>query len=133
MKAVLVTGGAGFIGSHTVDLLLARGYRVRVLDSLQERVHPHGWPPYIPASVDRVQGDVRNQRDWEKALDGVEAVIHLAAYHDYMLDFRTFFCKGRIIGIQRITLFVKLFGADIRNGLLQRRVTRLGFDQEIPQ
>ena len=91
MKRILVTGGAGFIGSHTVDLLLEKGYEVRILDSLQERVHPHGWPPYIPASVDRMQGDVRNRPDWEKALDGVEAVIHLAAYQDYMLDFSTFF------------------------------------------
>ena len=77
--------------TQPVDLLIKKGYEVRILDSLQERVHPHGWPPYIPPSVDRMQGDVRNQRDWEKALDGVEAVIHLAAYQDYMLDFSTFF------------------------------------------
>ena len=44
MRRVLVTGGAGFIGSHTCDLLLERGYEVRVLDCLQSRVHPNGKP-----------------------------------------------------------------------------------------
>jgi len=48
---VLVTGGAGFIGSHTVDLLLAKGYAVRVLDSLQPRVHPLGKPDYLPSRL----------------------------------------------------------------------------------
>ncbi|HIC69706.1 MAG TPA: NAD-dependent epimerase/dehydratase family protein, partial [Candidatus Latescibacteria bacterium] len=57
MDRVLVTGGAGFIGSHTVDLLVEKGYQVRILDSLQERVHPRGWPSYLPESVERVQGD----------------------------------------------------------------------------
>ena len=51
-KTVLVTGGAGFIGSHTVDELLSKGYSVRIIDSLQERVHPRGWPSYLPAEVD---------------------------------------------------------------------------------
>ncbi len=91
MRRVLVTGGAGFIGSNTVDLLLEKGYEVRILDSLQERVHPRGWPSYTPPAVDCIQGDVCNRRDWEKALDGVEGVMHLAAYQDYMLDFGTFF------------------------------------------
>ena len=91
MERVLVTGGAGFIGSHTVDHLLQKGYQVRIMDSLQERVHPRGWPSYLPASVDRLQGDVRNRADWEKALEGIEGVIHLAAYQDYMPDFSTFF------------------------------------------
>ena len=91
MKHILVTGGAGFIGSHTVDLLLKKGYTVRILDSLQERVHPRGWPSYLPADVERIQGDVRSRPDWERALEGIEGVFHLAAYQDYMLDFSTFF------------------------------------------
>src|SRR5262249_38477992 len=87
---VLVTGGAGFIGSHTVDLLLAKGYRVRVLDSLQPRVHPLGKPDYLLPEVEFQQGLVENRKDLARALEGVEAVFHLAAYQDYMPDFSTF-------------------------------------------
>jgi len=87
---VLVTGGAGFIGSHTVDLLLARGHEVRVMDSLQQRVHPRGKPDYVPAEVEFVHGDVTVRPDLERALTGVEAVMHLAAYQDYQPDFSRF-------------------------------------------
>jgi dTDP-L-rhamnose 4-epimerase len=90
MTLVLVTGGAGFIGSHTVDLLIGRGYSVRVLDLLQERVHPKGKPPYLPPSVDFIQGDVADRPVMERALDGVRMVLHLAAYQDYMPDFSHF-------------------------------------------
>ena len=61
MSRVLVTGGAGFIGSHTCDALLARNYEVRVLDCLQPRVHPRGRPSYLSAQVEFVQGDVRRR------------------------------------------------------------------------
>jgi dTDP-L-rhamnose 4-epimerase len=87
---VLVTGGAGFIGSHTVDLLLDRGYEVRILDNLQPRVHPRGKPDYLPSEAEFFQGDVANRDDLEKALQGVDRVIHLAAYQDYLPDFSTF-------------------------------------------
>jgi dTDP-L-rhamnose 4-epimerase len=87
---ILVTGGAGFIGSHTVDLLLERGYRVRILDSLQERVHPHGKPDWVPADAEFHQGDVANRFDLERALTGADGVVHLAAYQDYLPDFSRF-------------------------------------------
>jgi len=90
MKKVLITGGAGFIGSHTCDVLLAGGYEVRVLDSLQPRVHPRGRPAYLASDVEFLEGDVRDRRAWERALDGVRYVFHLAAYQDYMPDFSTF-------------------------------------------
>lgn len=89
---VLVTGGAGFIGSHTVDLLLHEGYQVRVLDNLAEPVHRGGEkPPYIPGDVEFILGDVRSRDDLDRALRGVDCVFHLAAYQDYLPDFSTFF------------------------------------------
>lgn len=90
MCLCLVTGGAGFIGSHTVDALLEAGYRVRVLDSCQRRVHPNGKPTWIPDHVHFIEGDVTNLRDLQYALEDVEFVFHLAAYQDYMPDFSTF-------------------------------------------
>lgn len=90
MTLCLVTGGAGFIGSHTVDLLLEKGCHVRVLDDLQPRVHPRGQPPWVPEEVEFVQGDVANPSHLARVLEGVEVVFHLAAYQDYMPDFSRF-------------------------------------------
>ncbi len=90
MPNVLVTGGAGFIGSWTVDLLIARGYDVRILDNLQPRVHPNGLPEWITGEVKFLRGDVTNSNDLSQAMEGVDYVIHLAAYQDYMPDFSQF-------------------------------------------
>ena len=90
MDKVLVTGGAGFIGSWTVDLLLEKGYRVRILDNLQPRVHPHGKPAWVPKEAEFIHGDVANREDVAAALDSMDYVIHLAAYQDYMPDFSSF-------------------------------------------
>jgi dTDP-L-rhamnose 4-epimerase len=79
---VLITGGAGFIGSHVADRLLAQGYRVRVLDNLDPQVHGENcvlFPSYLSPEVEAVRGDVRNPRDVAAALDGVDAVFHFAA------------------------------------------------------
>jgi dTDP-L-rhamnose 4-epimerase len=90
MKA-LVTGGAGFIGSHTVDLLLEKGYSVCVLDCLEPPVHPQRRKPeYIPDDVEFIPGDVRSSGDLGKALNGVDFVFHLAAYQGYLPDFSEF-------------------------------------------
>jgi dTDP-L-rhamnose 4-epimerase len=77
---VLVTGGAGFIGSHLADRLLAEGHSVRAFDNLDAQVHPDVAPPgYLADDVDFVQGDVRDHDTVRRALDGVDTVVHLAA------------------------------------------------------
>ena len=93
MARALVTGGAGFIGSHTVDALLARGFDVRVVDLLVPPVHDGtGAPPaYLPREVEFVRGDVRDRETMRAALLDVNVVYHLAAYQDYLPDFSTFF------------------------------------------
>jgi len=88
---ILITGGAGFIGSHTADALIECGHRVRVLDNLQKTVHPRGLPDYLNPAVEFMPGDVREKADWLKALVGIDAVYHLAAYQDYLTDFSSFF------------------------------------------
>lgn len=77
MKA-LVTGGAGFIGSHVVDALLAAGHGVRVLDSLDGQVHD-GRPEYLSADAELVVADVRDREALRSALGDVDRVVHLAA------------------------------------------------------
>ena len=77
---VLVTGGAGFIGSHLVDELLRAGHGVRVLDSLVEQVHGDPQrPEYLSADAELLAGDVRNAEVMRGALEGVDSVVHLAA------------------------------------------------------
>ncbi len=88
---ILVTGGAGFIGSHTVDALLEKGHQVKILDNLQQPVHLKGKPNYIPEDVEFIFGDVRDKKALEYALQNVDAVYHLAAYQDYLPDFSTYF------------------------------------------
>ncbi|MBD3233586.1 MAG: SDR family NAD(P)-dependent oxidoreductase [candidate division Zixibacteria bacterium] len=93
---VLVTGGAGFIGSHTVDALMDRGYDVTILDSLEKPVHLKGKPDYLNPKAGFIQADVRSRNDMLNALDGAEAVIHLAAYQDYLPDFSKFFSVNSV-------------------------------------
>lgn len=84
---VLITGGAGFIGSHLADRFLQNGYDVRVLDCLDPKVHPFGRPAYIPNEVEFIHGDVCDRNVLRKALANVDVVSHQAAYQDYMPNF----------------------------------------------
>lgn len=86
----LVTGGAGFIGSHLVDRLLTDGFQVRVLDSLDPKIHPMGRPAYLPTNVDLLKADVTDPGAVEFALRDMDVVFHQAAYQDYMPDFSRF-------------------------------------------
>lgn len=88
---VLVTGGAGFIGSHTADRLLKMGHQVKIVDCLKKPVHLKGLPDYIDKSkVEFIYGDVRDKTVMTYALSGVDIVFHIAAYQDYLPDYSTF-------------------------------------------
>ncbi len=76
---VLVTGGAGFIGSHLADALVSEGHRVRILDSLAEEVHGGVVPQHLNADAEFIHGTVCDPTTVESAMDGIEAVFHLAA------------------------------------------------------
>ena len=77
MSAVLVTGGAGFVGSHLVDVLLARGERVRVLDNLDPLAHADGRPGHLDREAELIVGDLADREAVERALEGVDRVFHL--------------------------------------------------------
>ena len=93
-KNILVTGGAGFIGSHIVDELIQRGHNVRILDNLDPQVHgdERKKPDYLNPKADFIQGDIRNREDVSKALKDIEIVYHEAAavgvgQSMYMIDY----------------------------------------------
>ena len=85
MRKVLITGGAGFIGSNLALKLMTKGYEVTVLDNLSKQIHgenPEKTSPLYNSIKDKVHfvhGSVTSREDWTKALEGQEAVIHLAA------------------------------------------------------
>jgi dTDP-L-rhamnose 4-epimerase len=76
---ILVTGGAGFIGSFLVDALIERGDTVRIFDNLEEQVHPNGKPEYLNPKAEFVPGDVRDIEVFRDALKEMDAVIHCAS------------------------------------------------------
>jgi len=87
-KRALVTGGAGLIGSHIVDLLQVQGWSVRILDNLEPQTHHNGKPPWLRTATrngaEFVEGDMRDREAVESALDGIDVVFHQAAYGGYM-------------------------------------------------
>src|SRR5579872_3360777 len=78
-KRILITGGAGFVGSHVADALLRQGHDVRIFDNLTPQVHADGWPAYLAEDVELICGDMRNLDQVKHAVADVDVIFHLAA------------------------------------------------------
>ncbi|HBG47576.1 MAG TPA: nucleoside-diphosphate-sugar epimerase [Deltaproteobacteria bacterium] len=110
VKNILITGGAGFVGSHLADELLGRGYKVRALDSLTEQVHgpEKKRPEYLSPEVELIVGDIRDREAVRKALEGMDAVVHLAAavgvgQSMYMIeDYVDVNCRGTAVLLETL-------------------------------
>src|SRR5947209_529729 len=79
IKNILITGGAGFVGSHLADALLAVGHNVRIFDSLTAQVHGDQVPAYLSKEAEFIKGDMRDADAVHSALQGMDVVFHLAA------------------------------------------------------
>jgi dTDP-L-rhamnose 4-epimerase len=110
---VLVTGGAGLIGSHIVDLLLKKGYTVRVLDNLEPATHMEGRPPWSRNDAEFIQGDMRSLADVEKAVTGMDAIIHQAAYGGFAPEL-TKTTDVNACGTARIFEIIRTKGIDVK-------------------
>lgn len=78
-KKILITGGAGFVGSHLTDALIGAGHHVRVFDNLSPQVHGGGIPSYLSRDVEFMLGDIRDSDAVRKAIDKIDVIFHLAA------------------------------------------------------
>jgi dTDP-L-rhamnose 4-epimerase len=117
-KHILITGGAGFIGSHLADELLSHGYSVRALDHLSPQVHGNRKkrPDYLADDVELMVGDVRDPSTVRKALDGIDAVYHYAAAVGV---------GQSMYQIENYTSINNIGTAVLLEALIERRVERL--------
>jgi len=95
-RKVLVIGGAGFIGSHTVDALVEEGLDVVILDSLRDRIHRGKKPRYLNPKAKLIIGDIRDKDVLAFCLKDVDYIYDFAAYQDYMTDFSEFFSTNAV-------------------------------------
>jgi dTDP-L-rhamnose 4-epimerase len=110
---VLVTGGAGLIGSHIVDLLLERGLPVRILDNLDPQTHPKGRPAWIPNDAEFIEGDVRDRDVLARALAGVDEIYHQAAFGGFTSEISTYY-DANATGTARIFEVIAERGLEVR-------------------
>jgi len=110
---VLVTGGAGLIGSHVVDLVLEGGQDVRILDNLDPQTHPNGRPSWIPAEAEFVEGDIRDRDVLARVLDDVDEIYHQAAFGGFTTEISTYY-DANSTGTARIFEVIAERGLSIR-------------------
>lgn len=123
---VLITGGAGFIGSHTADRILSMGYEVRVLDMLTKPVHPEGKKPeYLDDKIEFMYGDVNSKSVLYSAMEGCDVVIHLAAFQDYLPIFSKF-VDVNISSTAKIYEIIYEFNLPIRRVIVASSQAALG-------
>src|SRR6201982_1412931 len=89
-NGALVTGGAGLIGSHVVDLLVREGWQVRALDNLERQTHRRGKPAWINENAEFIEGDLRDRDTIAAVLDQIDIVFHQAAFGGYMPEITKF-------------------------------------------
>ena len=90
MKRVLILGGAGFIGSHTADLLYSKGYQITILDNLHHKNHYNSWPEYLNKEFKLVKGDVTDRNILTKLISENDYIYHFAAEMDLSPEFHKF-------------------------------------------
>ncbi|HEV1997239.1 MAG TPA: SDR family NAD(P)-dependent oxidoreductase [Candidatus Dormibacteraeota bacterium] len=115
-ETALVTGGAGLIGSHLVDLLVTQGWRVRILDNLEPQTHAAA-PAYLNPQAEVITGDVRDVAAVERALAGVDVVFHQAAYGGYMPEVARFI-DVNVLGTARILEAIRDLQLPVRKVVL---------------
>src|SRR5947208_16766956 len=106
MKCALVTGAAGLIGSHVVDLLVREGWRVRALDNLEPQTHRCGKPAWINPKAEFIEGDMRNHDAITAALAGIAVLFHHAAYGGYMRETAKFIHVNSL-GTEKILALIR--------------------------
>src|SRR3954471_7135460 len=124
---ILITGGAGFIGSHLSRELLRAGYRVRVLDNLDPQVHPdRSRPQYLDPEVELMVGDVTDGEAVKRALQGVDMVCHLAAKVGVGQSMYEIVRYTQVNEIGTATLLEKLAETEIRSLLVASSMSIYG-------
>src|SRR2546423_4125287 len=115
-KRALVTGGAGLIGSHVVDLLVSEGWKVRALDNLEPQTHRRGKPAWINKKAEFIYGDLRDRDTIIAALDKTDVVFHQAAYGGYMPEIT------KILHVNSLRTAQMLEGIREKNQPLKKKV-----------
>lgn len=112
-KHILVTGGAGLIGSHLVDLLIEKGAKVRIFDNLEPQTHPAGPPAWISPRAQFIRGDVREAEAFRKALEGIDLVFHQAAFGGFT-DEISKYVEVNTLGTVRLFELIRRFNFPVQ-------------------